>query len=328
MPDRQDLRVAPFGEHEFGATGPRRGPETRTRGCAPVSERTNEEVAEILEGVADLLEAQDANPFRVRAYRGAVSTLREMQRPVREILEEGCVEGLQELPGIGSSLASAIREIVRTGRLGMLERLEGQVAPEDLFTTVPGIGDELAHRIHRELGIETLEELELAAHDGRLEEVEGFGPRRTRAVRESLGSMLSRSVRRRARRVGRREDRAEPSPERPSVEVLLDVDREYREKAESEELQTIAPRRFNPSGEAWLPILHTERGPWHFTALFSNTARAHELGRTHDWVVLYYERDGHENQATVVTERRGELQGERVVRGRERECRDHYRQNG
>lgn len=292
-----------------------------------MSERTNQEVAEILERVADLLEAQDANPFRVRAYRGAVTTLREMQRPVREILEQEGAEGLQELPGIGSSLASAIREIVRTGRLGMLERLEGQVAPEDLFTTVPGIGDELAHRIHRELGIETLEELELAAHDGRLEEVGGFGPRRTRAVRETLGSMLSRSVRRRARRVGRPEDRAGPSPDRPSVEVLLDVDREYREKAQSEELPTIAPRRFNPSGEAWLPILHTERGPWHFTALFSNTARAHELGRTHDWVVLYYERDGHESQATVVTERQGDLEGERVVRGRERECREHYRQN-
>jgi len=293
-----------------------------------MSEKTNQEVAEILERVADLLEAQDANPFRVRAYRGAVTTLREMQRPVREILEQEGAEGLQELPGIGSSLASAIREIVRTGRLGMLERLEGQVAPEDLFTTVPGIGDELAHRIHRELGIETLEELELAAHDGRLEEVGGFGPRRTRAVRETLGSMLSRSVRRRARRVGRPEDRAGPSPDRPSVEVLLDVDREYREKAQSEELPTIAPRRFNPSGEAWLPILHTERGPWHFTALFSNTARAHELGRTHDWVVLYYERDGHESQATVVTERQGDLEGERVVRGRERECREHYRQNG
>jgi len=58
--------------------------------------------------------------------------------------------------------------------------------------------------------------------------------------------------------------------------------------------------------------------------LFSNTARAHELGMTHDWVVVYYERDGHENQCTVVTERRGDLGGQRVVRGREDDCRRHY----
>lgn len=294
-----------------------------------MSEMTNEDVAEILERVGDLLEAQDANPFRVRAYHGGARTVRSLDRPAREILEREGTEGLEELSGIGSSLASAIREIVHTGRLGMLDRLEGEISPEDLFTTVPGIGEELAHRIHDELEIETLEELELAAHDGRLEEVEGFGPRRTRAVRESLGSILSRSVRRRARRIDRRADgRGRVVPERPPVDVLLDVDREYREKAEAGELPTIAPRRFNPSGESWLPILHTERGPWRFTALHSNTARAHRLGRTRDWVVLYHERDGHENQCTVVTERQGPLEGKRVVRGRERECREHYDGSG
>ena len=57
----------------------------------------------------------------------------------------------------------------------------------------------------------------------------------------------------------------------PGVDLLLDVDREYRRKAESGALPKIMPRRFNPSGEAWLPILHTERGDWHFTA-------AHETG--------------------------------------------------
>jgi putative hydrolase len=84
----------------------------------------------------------------------------------------------------------------------------------------------------------------------------------------------------------------------------------------------IAPRRFNPSNEAWLPILHTERDGWHFTALFSNTGRAHDLGRTRDWVVIYFYNDQHEEgQHTVVTETRGSLIGMRVVRGREAECR-------
>jgi len=91
------------------------------------------------------------------------------------------------------------------------------------------------------------------------------------------------------------------------------------------ELALITPRRFNPEGEAWLPVLHTQRGGWHFSALYSNTARAHELGHTRDWVVVYYyDHDHHEHQCTVVTEFRGPLRGKRVVRGREGECGDFY----
>ncbi len=102
----------------------------------------------------------------------------------------------------------------------------------------------------------------------------------------------------------------------PSIAMLLDVDREYRERAAAGTLPTIAPRRFNPSGAAWLPVLHTERDGWHFTALYSNTALAHQLHRTHDWVVLYFYDDQHvEGQHTVVTETHGALSGERVVRG-------------
>jgi hypothetical protein len=112
----------------------------------------------------------------------------------------------------------------------------------------------------------------------------------------------------------------------PSVDILLEVDREYREKARAGSLQKIAPRRMNPEGKAWLPVLHTRFGPWHFTALFSNTERAHELHRIFDWVVIFYDdAEGGRGQATVVTERRGALAGERVVRGREPECARHYR---
>jgi hypothetical protein len=107
------------------------------------------------------------------------------------------------------------------------------------------------------------------------------------------------------------------------VEWRLDVDREYRSAAQAGTLAKIAPRRFNPHGEAWLPVLHTQRGDWQFTALFSNTARAHELGREHDWVVIYGEDPQHgERQYTVVTATHGSLSGRRVVRGRQTECRD------
>src|SRR5438045_565631 len=83
-------------------------------------------------------------------------------------------------------------------------------------------------------------------------------------------------------------------------------------------------RRYNPKGEAWLPVLHTKRQGWTFTALFSNTAQAHDLGKTRDWVVIYYERDGDERQNTVVTETHGPLKGKRVVRGRDSENQQHY----
>jgi hypothetical protein len=107
----------------------------------------------------------------------------------------------------------------------------------------------------------------------------------------------------------------------PPVGMLLDVDREYRTRAQAGDLRKIAPKRFNPEGAAWLPILHTERGPWHFTALFSNTARAHELKRTTDWVVIFFARDNQlEGQCTIVSETSGPMKGRRIVRGREKKC--------
>jgi len=114
----------------------------------------------------------------------------------------------------------------------------------------------------------------------------------------------------------------------PTVEELLSVDREYRRKAARGELPLITPHRFNPAHEAWLPVLHTARGDHHYTALFSNTARAHEFGRTHDWVVLYVDGGRPETQCTVITARRGILKGRRVVRGREVECGHHYAERG
>jgi len=283
----------------------------------------NREIAEVLDRVADLLEAQDANHFRVRAYRNAARTVEQSEEAIAQMAIRDQTS-LEELPDIGQSIAGAIREFVHTGRLGLLDRLEGQVSPEALFTTIPGIGDELAHRIYSALEIETLEELELAAHDGRLIEVPGIGERRVKGIRDSLNALLSRSSRRRARRLRQREQGEELAEKLPDVNTILQVDADYRQKASAGELKTIAPRRFNPNGEAWLPIYHTEKSGWNFTALFSNSARAHELEKTRDWVVVYFEKNGHENQCTVVTEYKGPLSGKRVIRGREKACLEYY----
>jgi putative hydrolase len=273
----------------------------------------NHSVAEILREMAAVLEAQQANPFRVNAYRRAAETVSGLERDLRDYIREEGADSLISLPFIGRGLAATIGEIVGTGGYARLERLRGGTRPEALFQTVPGIGPALAQRIYDQLHVDTLEALEVAAHDGRLERVPGIGPRKVAAIRAGLSSLL-----------GRRRGSSERS-EGPSVETLLTVDAQYRGQAADGRLPTIAPRRFNPKHQAWLPVLHADRNGWHFTALYSNTARAHELGRTDDWVVLYYYDGEHqEGQHTVVTETRGPLAGRRVVRGREAECGKHY----
>lgn len=102
----------------------------------------------------------------------------------------------------------------------------------------------------------------------------------------------------------------------PSVPELLDVDREYRKKVRARALPVIAPRRNNPTGAVWLPILHTRRGERPYTVMFSNTLKAHRAGKTDDWVVLYWNDGLRQHQCTVITATLGPRQGERIVMGR------------
>jgi Holliday junction resolvasome RuvABC DNA-binding subunit len=267
----------------------------------------NAEVARRLEEVASLLESQHANPFRVQAYRNASSTVLALPRAVSEIVRDEGIDGLDALPGIGPPLARAIAELATTGHLAMLDRLRGESDPLALLASVPGIGAKTAARLHDELGIDTLEELEAAASDGRLRALPGFGEKRVGGVRDAL-----------ATRLGRARRTLSPPADAPTIQEILEVDREYRRAAHAGELPMIAPRRFNPRGEAWLPVLHLTQGDRHYTALYSNTARAHELGKTHDWVVIYYDGDHGERQCTV-TATYGPLKRRRIVRGRESE---------
>jgi hypothetical protein len=273
-------------------------------------------IAARLRQAAEILQAQGANPFRVSAYRNAAHAVETHAGELCDLHARGGRAALAALPAIGHGLAAAIAEMLETGRWAQLERLRGSADPATLFRSVPGIGAELAVRIFETLGVETLEALEVACHDGRLASVAGIGPRRAAMIRTALAEILGR---------GRPVGTAHARPAEPAVDLLLDVDREYRDRAGKGELPRIAPRRFNPEHKPWLPVLHTTRAGWHFTALFSNTALAHELARTGDWVVLYFDSDHEgERQRTVVTETKGPMAGRRVVRGRESECELHY----
>ena len=270
-------------------------------------------IAEKLDEMADLLAQQNASQFRARAYRDAATYVASLPHDVRVIYRADGRRGLEDLPTIGASIASAIAELLDSGRLVSLDRLRGSADPEKLLQTVPMIGPSLAHQIHDTLHIDTLEALEAATMDGRLIGLKGIGKRRVDSIRHSLNDMLAR----------RRPRQAQIDASPPAVADILAVDHQYRTTADT--LPVITPRRFNETGRARIPVLHTQRGPWHMTALFSNTASAHRYGRTRDWVIIYYERDDHaEGQSTVVTQHGGPMDGRRVIRGQERACAQFY----
>ena len=280
----------------------------------------NHEVATKLREIGQLLRAQQANPFRVNAYLHAADTLDNLGRNVAELMQAKGIKGLVALPGIGEGIARSIYEYVATGRMSRLENLKGASDPVALFRSIPTVGRALAERIHDSLHVESLEALENAVRGGQLARVEGLGTKRREAIETWLQQHLDQQRRR-------------PEPIRqddvmPAVTLILKVDEEYRAKAKVGSLPAITPKRFNPRNKAWLPILHTTYDHWHFTALYSNSERAHTLNRVYDWVVIYFYDDHHqEGQHTVVTETHGTLYGKRVVRGREAECGEFYESN-
>lgn len=281
----------------------------------PLVPTQNRLIAARLNEYADLLEAQGDDGFRIKAYRTAAREIEALSDPLRNVFETGGAKALVALRGIGRGIAAAIVEMLTTGHWQQLDRLKGSLTPEALFGSIPGIGKKLAKRLVDTLDIETLEDLEAALRLGETP-VPGIGPRRRAAILAVLGERLARH---------RRETTLAHDGDEPPVSLLLDADALYRTQAETGDLRRIAPKRFNPTCEAWLPIMHARRGDWHLTVLYSNTARAHELDRTRDWVVIYFQdADGPESRRTVVTERTGSLAGMRVVRGREDECRLHY----
>lgn len=275
----------------------------------PIAE--NADIATRLQDYASLLEQQGDDAFRVRAYREAADHVGALPVALRDIFAQEGLPGLIAQPKIGRGIAAAIAEMLTSGRWSQLDRLRGDAAPARLFMTLPGIGPALARRLADDEDIETLEDLEIALQPGG-RPIPGFGRRRRQLVLSQVSERLGR-IRTARRGVG------PVSP--PPVSFLLDVDRLYRERAAAGQLRLITPKRLNPEGQAWLPIMLARRDDWHFTVMWSNTARAHELGKTRDWLVVYFRKDDQpEGRCTIVTETRGKLAGQRVVRGREAEC--------
>ena len=137
----------------------------------------NHEIAVKLRRIASLLKDQQANPFRINAYRHAADTLDALPTDVSRILDEKGIKGLVALPAIGEGIARSIYEYVATGRISRLENLQGSNHPEAWLGRIPTLGPALAAKIHDELHVDSLETLEQVLNDGRLDRLDGLGRR-------------------------------------------------------------------------------------------------------------------------------------------------------
>jgi DNA polymerase (family 10) len=145
----------------------------------------NEDIATVFDEIADLLEIEGDNPFRIRAYHNGARTLRELGRDVRTLVDQGA--DLTRLVGIGKNLASKIQEIIDTGHCSTLDKLRRQL-PADLthLLKLPGLGPKRVHALYHELDIHTDEQLERAARDGLIRQLPGFGEKTEARILEAL----------------------------------------------------------------------------------------------------------------------------------------------
>ena len=145
----------------------------------------NEDIAVIFEEMADLLEIEDANPFRVRAYRNAARTVRSLSRELAEMVADG--EDLTRLPTIGKDLSAKIIEIVATGHARALDNLHKEVPVSlEALLQIPGLGPRRIRSLYQELHIKTLRQLENAARRGRLQQLPGFGAKLEQQILKSI----------------------------------------------------------------------------------------------------------------------------------------------
>ncbi|WP_324780968.1 DNA polymerase/3'-5' exonuclease PolX [Thiobacillus sedimenti] len=154
----------------------------------------NADIAARFEEIADRLEIQGANPFRIRAYRNAARTLAELPQEARVLLEKG--EDLTRLPGIGADLAAKVREIVETGHCSLLDRLRRELPPAVTeLLQIPGLGPKRVKALYHDLDVQTVEQLYRAARDGRIRALPGFGDKTELNILQAVEAHVSQTHR-------------------------------------------------------------------------------------------------------------------------------------
>jgi len=147
----------------------------------------NPDIARLFDEVADLLEIQDANPFRVRAYRNAARTIRDFPEPIADLVRAG-TKDLTDIPGIGDDLAEKITDIVTTGELPLRKQLASKL-PAGLLDLlrIPGLGPKRVKLLYKKLKVKSAADLAAALDKGRIQKLKGFGPKMEEKMRAGLG---------------------------------------------------------------------------------------------------------------------------------------------
>ena len=263
-------------------------------------------IADLFDEIARRLEEHRHNDFRIAIYRSGADTLRELLSPVDLLLRHDGRQGLERVPGLNRTLVRCIEQFVSVGKINVLEQLRGN-------PVVPWACPR--HVIS----------LEAALTSARRPTAPPYGNR----VPGTPVNRLPKSARlKRSRRSGNTpKDATQKQPDPPLIEELLSVDAEYRREVAIGSLPKIAPKRFNPDGEVWLPILHTQRFGRHYTALYSNTAHAHEANTVGDWVIVHRDDHAAPGRWTIITSQFGPVAGHRLVLEHEPECEAFYRKH-
>ena len=142
----------------------------------------NARIAEAFDLIADLLEFQAANPFRVRAYRNGARTVRDYPEQMQSIVDDP-ERKLTDIPGLGKDLADKIATLCATGKLAMLEELQGQVPQSALMLLrIPGMGPKKAAQLFNELKVSTLDELRAACEAQQVRKLKGFAAKTEEAI--------------------------------------------------------------------------------------------------------------------------------------------------
>lgn len=145
----------------------------------------NAEIADMFDQLADLLEIEDANHFRVRAYRNAARTIRGYARSLADLLKQG--EELTKLPDIGDELSKKIQTIMETGALPLLDKVRSRTpAALSQMMKIEGLGPKRVRQLYQKLKIESLDDLRQALRSGELSELEGFGKKSEQKIKDRL----------------------------------------------------------------------------------------------------------------------------------------------
>jgi DNA polymerase (family 10) len=154
----------------------------------------NADITAIFEEIADLLEIQGANTFRIRAYRNAARILGDLPQEARLLVERG--DDLTRLPGIGADLAGKINEITTTGHCSLLERLHRELPPAITeLLKIPGLGPKRVKTLYHDLDVQTVEQLHRAAQDGRIRALHGFGEKTEQNILQAMEAHASQNRR-------------------------------------------------------------------------------------------------------------------------------------